>query len=364
MRSPGLPTQTEASVLKRSLTLTVLAAAVAATGAYAAARDYISIAGSSTVYPFSTAVAEKAGKSRGIKTPKVESTGTGGGFKLFCQGIGVDTTDISNASRRIKKSEFDTCQANGAKDIIEVKIGYDGIAIANSKAVPVVNMSLKDVYLALAKNVPDPAGSGKLVPNPYKSWKEVNKDLPDQKIEVLGPPPTSGTRDAFVELAMEGGCKKIDSIKAMEKTDEKAFKAACHTIREDGAFIEAGENDNLIVQKLAANKNAFGVFGFSFLDQNNDKVQGAVIDGKAANFENIASGAYPVSRSMFIYVKKAHVDVIPGIREYLEEFTSEKAWGKNGYLSEKGMIPMPDAERKQYAAAAKELTTMTGEGLK
>ena len=352
-------------MLMKTLKLTVLAAAVAATGAYAAAgRDYISIAGSSTVYPFSTLVAEKTGRSKGIKTPKVESTGTGGGFKLFCNGVGVEHTDISNASRRMKKSEFETCQKNGVMDIVEVKIGFDGIAFANSKAAPQTKLSLKDIYLALAKTVPDPAGSGKLVPNPYKTWKEVNKDLPDGKIEVLGPPPTSGTRDAFVELAMEGGCKKIDSIKAMEKSDEKAFKAACHTIREDGAFIEAGENDNLIVQKLAANKNAFGVFGFSFLDQNTDKVQGAVVDGTAPTFESIASGAYPVSRSMYFYVKKAHVDVIPGIREYLAEFTSEKAWGKNGYLAEKGMIPMPDGERKQFAADAQALKVMTGEGLK
>ena len=350
-------------MLKKTLKLTALAAAVAATGAYAAARDYISIVGSSTVYPFATVVAEKVGRAKGMKTPKIESTGTGGGMKLFCNGVGVEHPDISNASRQMKKSEFESCQQNGVKDIVEMKVGYDGIVLANAKAAPVAKLTRKDIYLALSKEVPDPAGGEKMVPNPYKTWKDVNKDLPATKIEVLGPPPTSGTRDAFVELVMESGCKGFDFIKAMEKTNKDAFKASCMTVREDGAYIEAGENDNLIVQKLAANKDAFGIFGFSFLDQNTDKVQGSEIEGKAPTFDNIASGAYKVSRPLFFYVKKAHVDVIPGIREYLDEWTSEKAWGKDGYLAEKGMIPMPDAERKQFAAAAKELKVMTGEGL-
>jgi phosphate transport system substrate-binding protein len=353
----------EASVLKKTLKLSALAAAVVATGAFAAARDYISIVGSSTVYPFATVVAEKVGKARGVKTPKIESTGTGGGMKLFCNGIGVEHPDIENASRRIKKSEFETCQQNGVKDIVELKIGYDGIVVANSKAAPLTKLSRKDIYLALAKEVPDPAGGGKMVPNPYKTWKDVSKELPDTRIEVLGPPPTSGTRDAFVELVMEVGCKKYDFVKAMEKTDKDAFKRACMAVREDGAYIEAGENDNLIVQKLAANKNAYGIFGFSFLEENTDKIQGSEIEGHGPTFENIASGAYTVSRPLYFYVKKAHVDVIPGMREYLAEFTSEKAWGKEGYLAERGMIPMPDAERKQYAAVAKDLTLMTGEGL-
>ena len=350
-------------MLKKTLTLTVLAAAVASTALYAAARDHISIVGSSTVYPFATVVAEKVGKTKGMKTPKIESTGTGGGFKLFCNGVGVEHPDISNASRRIKKSEFDTCQANGAKDIVEVKIGFDGIALANAKAAPQLKIAIKDVYLALSKEVPDPKGGATMVPNPYKTWKEVNPDLPANKIEVLGPPPTSGTRDAFVELVMEAGCKKFDFIKAMEKDNKDGFKKACMTIREDGAYIEAGENDNLIVQKLSANKSAFGIFGFSFLDQNADKVQGSIIEGKAPTFDAIADGSYKVSRSLFFYVKKAHVDVIPGIREYLTEFTSDKAWGKNGYLAEKGMIPMPDAERKVVAEDVKQLKVMTGEGL-
>ena len=351
-------------MLKKTLTLTALAAAVVATNAYAAAaRDYISIVGSSTVYPFATVVAEKVGKAKGIKTPKIESTGTGGGMKLFCNGIGVEHPDVSNASRRIKQSEFDTCQKNGVKEIVEMKVGYDGIVLANSKSAPLTKLSRKDIYLALSKEVPDPAGGEKMVANPYKTWKDVNKDLPDVKIEVLGPPPTSGTRDAFVELVMEVGCKSFDFIKAMEKDNKDGFKKACMTVREDGAYVEAGENDNLIVQKLAANKNAYGIFGFSFLEENTDKIQGSEVEGHAPTFEKIASGAYTVSRPLFFYVKKAHVDVIPGIREYLAEFTSEKAWGQDGYLAERGMIPMPDAERKQYAAAAKDLALMTGEGL-
>jgi phosphate transport system substrate-binding protein len=319
------------------------------------ARDYISIVGSSTVYPFATVVAEQFGKTTAYKTPKIESTGSGGGLKLFSAGVGVEHPDITNASRRIKKSEFEQCMKNGVKEIVEVKIGYDGIVLANSKKAQVMKLTRKDIFLALAKNVPDPKGGEKTIPNPNKTWKDVNPELPNIKIEVLGPPPTSGTRDAFVELAMEGGAKSFGWIKDMKGKDKKAYKALCHTIREDGAYIEAGENDNLIVQKLEANPDAVGIFGFSFLDQNADKIQGSVVDGVAPTFEAIAEGEYPVSRPLFFYVKKAHVDTIPGIREYLNEFTSEKAWGPDGYLSEKGMIPMPDAERKAFRDNVKDL---------
>jgi phosphate transport system substrate-binding protein len=316
----------------------------------AAARDYISIVGSSTVYPFATVVAEQFGKTTQYKTPKIESTGSGGGLKLFCAGVGVENPDITNASRRIKPSEVERCAKNGVKDIVEVKVGYDGIALANSKEAPQFKVSRKDIFLALAKQVPDPKDptGGKLVDNPYRTWKQVNSDLPDMTIEVLGPPPTSGTRDAFAELAMEGGCKKIDWIKAMKKKDKKMYKSICHTVREDGKYIEAGENDNLIVQKLEANPNALGIFGFSFLDQNSDKVQGSLIDGQAPTFEKIADGSYPVSRPLYFYVKKAHVGKIPGIEAYLAEFTSEKAWGDEGYLADKGLIPMPTEERKAF----------------
>lgn len=324
----------------------------------AAARDYISIVGSSTVYPFATVVAESFGKTTRYKTPKIEATGSGGGLKLFCAGVGVKHPDITNSSRAIKASEIKMCQKNGVKGIIEVKIGYDGIAIANSNKGRKLDISRKDLFLALAKDVPDPKAAKRLVANPYKTWREVNRNLPNVKIEVLGPPPTSGTRDAFVELGLEGGCKQFDWIKVMQKSDKRKYKSVCHTVREDGAYVEAGENDNLIVQKLVANPNALGVFGFSFLDQNSDKVQGSMIDGVSPEFETIADGSYPVSRPLFFYVKKAHVGTIPGMQEYLAEFTSERAWGEEGYLSERGLIPMPAAERRKYAQSAKKLQAM------
>jgi len=343
---------------KKGLTLTaasIFLCSAASSSLAASGRDYISIVGSSTVYPFATTVAEQFGKTSSFKTPKIESTGSGGGMKLFCAGNGIDTPDITNASRRIKYSEYEKCQQNGVTEITEVKIGYDGIVLANSKDAEQMKLSKKDIYLALAKDVPDPKGGEKLVANPYKTWKEVNGSLPDIKIEVLGPPPTSGTRDAFVELAMEGGCKTFDWIAAMKKKDKKEYKAVCHTVREDGAYIEAGENDNLIVQKLEANPKALGIFGFSFLDQNADKIQGSLVGGEAPTFENIAEGKYPVSRPLFFYVKNGHVGVVPGMAEYLAEFTSDKAWGEEGYLADKGLIPMPAAEREQFGADAKAL---------
>ncbi len=321
-------------------------------------RDYIYIVGSSTVYPFSTVVAERFGRGSEFKTPKVESTGSGGGLKLFCDGIGANHPDITNSSRAIKQSEIDTCAAHGVKDIVEVKIGYDGIVIANARSAPAVELTRADLFLALAKRVPG-AKDGELISNPYKTWADVDPGLPAARIEVLGPPPTSGTRDAFVELAMEGGCTSIAWIKALKSADGDRYREICHTIREDGAYVEAGENDNLIVQKLQANPGAFGIFGFSFLDQNSEKVKGAKIDGVLPTFDAIAEGAYPVSRPLFFYVKKAHVDVIPGLRGFLREFTSERAWGDDGYLSERGLIPMPAEERGAIAAAVRELTPLS-----
>ncbi|MEA3275226.1 MAG: PstS family phosphate ABC transporter substrate-binding protein [Pseudomonadota bacterium] len=336
--------------------VTALAASFAT---QAVARDYITVVGSSTVFPFATTVAENFGRTTAFKTPKIESTGSGGGLKLFCAGVGVDHPDITNASRRIKGSEFDTCQDKGVKDIVEVKIGYDGIAIANSKESGQLDLTPKDLFLALAKDVPNPDGSESLVANPYKSWKEVNGALPDAKIEVLGPPPTSGTRDAFVELAMEAGCKKFGFIKAMKKEDKKKYKAVCHGVREDGAYVEAGENDNLIVQKLQANPNALGIFGFSFLDQNTDQIQGSKVNGVEPTFESISGGDYPVSRSLYFYVKKAHAGTIPGIDEYVAEFTSDKAWGPEGYLADKGLIPLPDDMRAAVAESAEGMEPMS-----
>jgi len=321
-------------------------------------RDYVYVVGSSTVYPFATVVAERFGRGSEFKTPKVESTGSGGGLKLFCDGVGVDFPDVANSSRAIKQSEVDTCAAKGVTEIVEVKIGYDGIVIANALGAQSVNLSRADIFMALAKEVPGPV-EGELVENPYKTWADVNPALPAARIEVLGPPPTSGTRDAFVELAMEGGCKSVAWIAALKKTDKNRYKAICHTVREDGAFVEAGENDNLIVQKLEANPNAFGIFGFSFLDQNLEKVKGAKVDGVAPTFDAIADGDYPVSRPLYFYVKKVHVDVIPGLRGYLREFTSERAWGEEGYLSDRGLIPMPDDERGEVAAAVRDLTPLS-----
>ena len=330
----------------------VVLAGIALAGT-AQARDQIRIVGSSTVYPFATVVAETFGRSTSFKTPVVESTGSGGGLKLFCAGVGVGHPDIANASRRIKKSEIADCAKNGVTGVIEVKIGYDGIVLANSKAAPAVDITLRHLYLALAKNVPGAGGA--LIANPHRTWQDVDPSLPNVKIEVLGPPPTSGTRDAFVELAMEGGCKTFPAVKALKKSDRTKYKAVCHGIREDGAFIQAGENDVLIVRKLEENKAAFGIFGFSFLDQNADRIQGSRIGAVSPTFENIAEGKYPISRPLFFYVKKAHVGTIPGLEGYIKAFTSENAWGPDGYLADKGLIPMPDAERNRYSTEANRL---------
>jgi len=340
------------------LASTIVAVAATGTALAQAGRDYIYIVGSSTVYPFSTVVAERFGRSTDFKTPKVESTGSGGGLKLFCDGVGVDYPDITNSSRAIKASEIENCAANGVRDIVEVKIGYDGIVIANALSGVRVNLMRADIFLALAKEVPGEK-AGELIENPYQTWADVNPDLPAVRIEVLGPPPTSGTRDAFVELAMEGGCQAIPWIKALRSSDSDQYLKICHTIREDGAFVEAGENDNLIVQKLEANLDAFGIFGFSFLDQNGEKVKGAAVDTVLPTFDAIADGDYPVSRPLYFYVKKAHVDVIPGLRGFLREFTSERAWGDEGYLSDRGLIPMPVEERSQVASDVRNLTPLS-----
>ena len=322
-------------------------------------RDQINVVGSSTVYPFSTVVAENFGNKTGIKVPKIESTGSGGGMKLFCKGLGTGHPDITNASRRIKKNEFNQCKENGI-DVVEIKVGYDGIVIANSKKAKLLNLTKRQIFLALAKQVPEGnKEGGSLVDNPNKKWSDIDPNLPNKKIEVLGPPPTSGTRDAFNELAIEGGCKTFPKLKAIKKQDKKKYKAICRAVREDGAFIEAGENDNLIVQKLVENENAFGVFGFSFLIENEDKIQGSTVDGMAPTMETIADKSYGVSRPLYFYVKLAHVDVIPGIREFLEEYTSEDSWGPGGYLEERGMIPMPENEREFFKKNAEEIIPLT-----
>ncbi|QXP84372.1 PstS family phosphate ABC transporter substrate-binding protein [Methylococcus sp. Mc7] len=333
--------------------ITLVCVQVAAQGG----RDSVSIVGSSTVYPFATVVAEHFGKAGKFKTPKVESTGTGGGFKLFCGGVGVNHPDIANASRRMKKTEFEACRKAGVSEIVEVKIGFDGIVFAQSKKSKAMDLTRKELFLALAKKVPDVRGKdgGALIDNPYKTWHDVNPTLPKTKIEVLGPPPTSGTRDAFSELVMEDGCNEIPALAALKKTNEAEYKMICQSIREDGAYVEAGENDNLIVQKLVANPKAIGIFGYSFLEENSDKISGAMINGVAPTFETIADSSYVVSRPLYFYVKKQHVGLIPGIAEYITEFTSEKAWGDDGYLSERGLIPLPAMERKKMAEDAKDM---------
>ena len=337
--------------MKKLLSTAIAVAALTQVPVALAQRDNISIVGSSTVYPFSTVVAERFGRAGTFKTPKVEATGTGGGIKLFCSGVGVQHPDIANASRRMKDSEFADCAKNGVTGITEVVIGFDGIVIANARSAHHYELTLKDMFLALAKDVPNPDGSETLVPNPYKTWKDVNPALPANRIEVLGPPPTSGTRDAFVELAMEGGCKSFPWVKAIKDQDENRFKAVCHAVREDGAYIEAGENDNLIVQKLGANPNSLGIFGYSFMEENADKVQGSKVAGVEPTYESIADGSYAVSRPLYFYVKKAHLDSVPGLKEYVEFFTADQMIGPDSPLAEYGLIPAPDAEREEIRAA-------------
>lgn len=318
--------------------IALLAAATFAVAGAASARDQIRIVGSSTVFPFSTAVAEQFGRITDYQTPVVESTGSGGGLKLFCDGVGEDTPDITNSSRRMKQSEFETCQANGVTDVVESIIGFDGIVVANAMDGPDFALTREQLVIALADNGPKPT-----------MWNEIDPSLPAIKIEVLGPPPSSGTRDAFEELVMEEACEGagID----------------CETvhIREDGVYVEAGENDNLIVSKLEANPNALGIFGFSFLDQNADAIKGALIDGVEPTFENIADGEYPVSRSLYFYIKAAHVGVIPGIAEYAAEFSSEAAAGEEGYLVDKGLIPLGEEEFEANAERVNNLVAMTGD---
>jgi phosphate transport system substrate-binding protein len=347
------------SVKSRLMQAGLLAAGAAAgvighAGA-ASARDQIRIVGSSTVYPFTTAVAEQFGKSGAGKTPVVESTGTGGGMKLFCAGVGVGHPDLTNASRAMKKSEYEECQKNGVKDIVEIKVGIDGLTIAQSKAGPPTKLTMEQVFLALAAQVPDK--EGKLIDNPHKNWSDIDQSLPNVKIEVLGPPPTSGTRDSFHELFMEVGAKKIEALKELQK-DAKGFEKVWKSVRKDGAYVEAGENDNVIVQKLEANKNAYGIFGYSFLEENTAKLKGVPIDGIDPVYDSIASGKYKGARPLFVYVKKQHVGVVPGIDKFVAEYTSGKALSKDGYLARKGLVALPKADLDKVMADAKSMKVL------
>ncbi|WP_104416679.1 substrate-binding domain-containing protein [Marinobacter persicus] len=324
--------------LKTALTSVALAGTIAAVSTPAMARDTISIVGSSTVYPFATVVAERFGTKTEYSTPKLESTGSGGGMKLFCQGIGTQHPDITNASRRMKTSEYDLCQKNGVTDITEFRIGSDGIVIASSQEAQNLDITLETLFLALGKKVPNPDNEKELIENPYEKWSDIDSSLPNVAIRVMGPPPTSGTRDSFNELALQGGCEDLPAVADMSEDD---MEAVCQSVREDGAFIEAGENDNLIVQKLIDDDSLYGVFGYSFLEENSDRLQAATLNGVVPTVEAIAADEYPVARSLFFYVKKAHIGVIPGIKGYIEEFVSPAAMGRNGYLKSVGLIVPP-----------------------
>lgn len=330
------------------------ALALMATATGAAARDYVWAAGSSTVFPFSTRVAENYAKKTGAKAPKVESLGTGGGIKLFCGGTGDGFPDIANASRPMKKSEFDQCAAKGVKDIIQIKIGFDGIVVATDKDGPDYAFKTEALYLGLAANV---LRYGKFVPNPYQTWDEVGAGLPGNRIQVYGPPPSSGTRDAFVELAIEAGARKYPTIEDVRSNNEAKFKQLVDPLRRDG-WIDAGENDNAIVGTLTKTPGALGVFGWSYLEENTDKIKGSAVNGVRPSAATISDGSYPLARSLYIYVKKSQIGVTPGLKEFIAEFTSDAATGRGGYLQSRGLIPLPAGQHEGQKAAVEKLTPM------
>ena len=334
----------------------VLSAAVAAVMVTAAqARDQIRIVGSSTVYPFSSYVAEEFGATSGNPTPVVESTGSGGGMKLFCAGNGLDTPDFTNASRPMKTSEWELCQSNGVKNIVGVVIGFDGISIAQNKNNPALDLTLEQVFLALAEEVPSKDGKS-LIANPYKKWSDIDPSLPNREIKMIGAPTTSGTRDAFDEMVMEKASKKFEAYGKQKGSYKK--------VRSDGAFIPGGENDNLIVQRLEQDKDAMGYFGYSFLEENHDKVSGVKLGGVEPTFENIATAKYPVSRSLFFYGKADHFKEVKGMEAYLDLFIDDMMIGNNGVLKTIGLIPMPEAELKKVQASVKSRTLLTADMVK
>ncbi|PWE16456.1 phosphate ABC transporter substrate-binding protein [Marinicauda salina] len=350
------------------------------------ARQGIRIVGSSTVFPFTTAVAESFGAKTDFPTPVVESTGTGGGMALFCSGVGLEYPDLTGASRPMKASEYALCQENGVTAITEIMIGFDGIVIGNSVEAPAMDIDKAELWLALAAQVPTPVDADgqplfdaegapvdgasfadvagysceTFIDNPHQRWSDVDPDLSNARIEVFGPPPTSGTRDAFVELAMEQGAEDIQCIAALADSDPDMFDRVAARLREDGAWVDSGENDNAIVQTLANTPSSFGVFGYSFLEQNGDRIHASTINGVEPTYDNIAEGVYPVSRSLFVYVKNQHVGVAPGIEAFIAELTSDEAWGPFGYLAERGLIALPEARRAEVREAARSLEAMDG----
>lgn len=339
-----------------ALALVTLTGCGDGTGGGQATRSGIWAAGSSTVFPFTTRVAENFSRASGGAAPRVESLGTGGGMQAFCQGVGPETPDIANASRPMKASEFEMCQQNGVTDIVELKIGFDGIVIATARDGNGFNFRLQDLYQGLAKEVP---GGDGFIANPATSWNMVNPALPNQRIQVYGPPPTSGTRDALLELGMAPGAALIPALAAVKAADKDRFETLAHTLREDGAWIDAGENDNAIVQTLARTPGSLGVFGFSFLEQNKDTVKAETINGIAPTADTIADGSYPLARSLYIYVKKAHIGVTPGLAEFVQEFMSDASAGRGGYLQDRGLVPLPAAELANQRAIASQMTVMT-----
>lgn len=346
--------------MKRStkILVTVTAISVAAVPAFAQMRRNIRVVGSSTVYPFTKAVAERFARANpGVPSPIVESTGTGSGIKLFCGGVGAQFPDVVNASRRMKASEYKTCAGNGVSQITEIQVGLDGITLATSKATGISGITIRDFYMAVAKM---PFGK----PNTAKTWKDVNSKLPAVPIRIIGPASTSGTRDTVYDLFMIPVCETSSAIVELKKSNEAKYNAICKTLRTDGAYIEAGENDNLIVQKLQTNVNTMGIFGYSYLEENLDKVKGVAFNGVTPTYATVSSFQYPGARPLFIYIKNAHAKAIPGIRQFAAEYVRETSFGPNGYLKQIGLVASPDAARVRAARIATTLTPLNPGALK
>jgi phosphate transport system substrate-binding protein len=338
--------------MKKLMLSTAVVALAIAGHANAQTRDQIKIVGSSTVFPYTQAVSEEYSNKTGNPAPVVESTGTGGGFKVFCGGVGPDHPDITGASRAIKESELKLCADNGVTEVSEALIGYDGLSIAHARSAPDMDLTEEQIFKALAAELPD--GNGGFVPNPNKNWSDIDASLPNIAITVFGPPPTSGTRDAFVELVMHDGCKDLPGMADLQKSNADKWNEVCSRMRQDGPFVEAGENDNLIVQRLESDPNAVGIFGYSFLYENSDKLKAVNVNGVEPNFDTIADGSYPLARPLYFYVKNAHRDVIPGMKEFIEEYMSEEALGPDGYLAERGLTPLSDEKRAEVQKAVLE----------
>lgn len=331
----------------RILTITVLSSLLSLGLSHAelVQRQHILVVGSSTAYPIIASAAEYFGRQSGVTAPVVESTGSGGGLKLFCSGLGLATPDIAMASRSMKDSERLDCARNDVNDIREIKIGYDGIVIASAKGTPEFRLSKRDIYLALAREVPLRGEPGQLIPNPYLAWNQIDPALPALPIKVLGPPPTSGTRDVFVERLLQDACMEVPFLRALRQRDPTGFQQRCHALREDGVFVNAGENDARLVRKVISDPGTLGIFGYSFLDSNRDRLRAASIDGIKPQFELIESGVYPLSRPLYLYVKPRHSALVKGLDDFIETVSSAEASGPDGYLIDQGLIPLPVRER-------------------